>query len=58
MLSILMAAIAFPGQKLKSWLKALLSFYISTFIFAGAGYALMSILNQGIYFKTVSFIPV
>jgi len=55
MLSILMAAIAFPGQKLKSWLKALLSFYISTFIFAGAGYALMSILNQGIYFKNGEF---
>lgn len=55
LLSVLMVAIAFPGQKLKSWFKAFLSFYISSFIFAGAGYALMSILNQGIYFKNGEF---
>lgn len=55
LLSMLMVAIAFPSQKLKSWFKALLSFYISSFIFAGAGYALMSILNQGIYFKNGEF---
>jgi len=55
LLSVLMVAIAFPGQKLKNWFKALLSFYISSFIFAGAGYALMSILNQGIYFKNGEF---
>lgn len=55
LLSMLMVSIAFPGQKLKSWFKAFLSFYISSFIFAGAGYALMSILNQGIYFKNGEF---
>lgn len=55
LLSILMVAIAFPSQQFKNWLKALISFYISSFIFAGAGYALMSILNQGIYFKNGEF---
>lgn len=55
LLSILMVAIAFPGSKLKNWFKALLSFYISSFIFAGAGYALMSVLNQGIYFRNGEF---
>jgi len=55
MLSVLMVSIAFPSRELKNWIKALLSFYISSFIFAGAGYALMSILNQGIYFKNGEF---
>lgn len=55
MLSILMVSIAFPCQRLKNWFKALLSFYISSFIFAGAGFALMSFLNQGIYFKNGEF---
>lgn len=55
LLSALMVAIAFPSHKLKTWLKSLLSFYISSFIFAGAGYALMSALNQGIYFKNGEF---
>lgn len=54
-LSFLMVSVAFPSQKFKNWLKALLSFYISSFIFAGAGYALMSALNQGIYFKNGEF---
>lgn len=55
LLSFLMTAVAFPGRELKGWLKALLSFYLSTFIFAGAGYALMSLTNQGIYFKNGEF---
>ncbi|NLK67690.1 MAG: sigma-E processing peptidase SpoIIGA [Clostridiaceae bacterium] len=55
LLSALMVSIAFPVHEFKNWLKALLSFYISSFIFAGAGYALMSALNQGIYFKNGEF---
>lgn len=55
LLSLMMVAIAFPCWKVKGWLKALVSFYISSFIFAGAGYALMSLTNQGIYFKNGVF---
>ncbi len=55
LLSVLMIAIAFPGREIKSMMKAFLSFYLSTFIFAGAGYALMSLTNQGIYFKNGEF---
>jgi stage II sporulation protein GA (sporulation sigma-E factor processing peptidase) len=55
LLSVLMVAIAFPCWKVKGWLKALVSFYIASFIFAGAGYALMSLTNQGIYFKNGIF---
>ncbi|NLN63870.1 MAG: sigma-E processing peptidase SpoIIGA [Clostridiaceae bacterium] len=55
LLSVLMIAVAFPFREMKSALKALLSFYISSFIFAGAGYALMSLTNQGIYFKNGEF---
>ncbi len=55
LLSILMTAVAFPGREMKGMLKAFLSFYLSTFIFAGAGYALMSLTNQGIYFKNGEF---
>lgn len=55
LLSLIMVAIAFPCWKVKGWLKALISFYISSFIFAGAGYALMSLTSQGIYFKNGVF---
>lgn len=55
LLSVIMVAIAFPCWKVRGWLKALISFYISSFIFAGAGYALMSLTNQGIYFKNGIF---
>lgn len=55
LLSILMIAVAFPCREIKSGLKALLSFYLSSFIFAGAGYALMNLTNQGIYFKNGEF---
>lgn len=55
LLSVLMTAIAFPSREIKGMIKALLSFYLSTFIFAGAGYALMSLTNQGIYFKNGEF---
>jgi len=58
LLSFLMVSIAFPSRQLKNWLKSLLSFYISSFIFAGAGFALMSVLNQGIYFKNGEFYTV
>ncbi len=51
LLSVLMIAVAFPFKSIKSGLKALLSFYLSSLIFAGLGYALMSLTNQGIYFK-------
>ncbi len=54
-LSVLMVAVAFPCRQIKNFLKAFLSFYLSTFIFAGAGYALMSLTNQGIYFKNGVF---
>jgi len=50
-LSFLMVAAAFPLRKVKTFFKALLSFYITTFIFAGAGYALMSLTGQIIYHK-------
>ncbi|NLM27028.1 MAG: sigma-E processing peptidase SpoIIGA [Clostridiaceae bacterium] len=50
-LSFLMVAAAFPLRKIKNFFKALLSFYIATFIFAGAGYALMSLTGQMIYYK-------
>lgn len=55
LLSVLMTVIAFPCREIKSALKAFLSFYLSSFIFAGAGYALMSLTNQGIYFKNGEF---
>lgn len=55
LLSVLMTAVAFPSREIKGWIKAYLSFYLSTFIFAGAGYALMSLTNQGIYFKNGEF---
>ncbi|NLY18770.1 MAG: sigma-E processing peptidase SpoIIGA [Clostridiaceae bacterium] len=55
LLSLMMVAIAFPCWGIRGWMKALISFYISSFIFAGAGYALMSTLNQGIYFKNGVF---
>lgn len=55
LLSVLMVSIAFPCRKIKGWLKVIVSFYISSFIFAGAGYAIMSLTNQGIYFKNGYF---
>lgn len=55
LLSILMVVIAFPSREFKSIIKSFLSFYISSFIFAGAGYALMSLTSQGIYFKNGEF---
>lgn len=55
LLSVLMVAVAFPCRQIKEALKAFLSFYLSSFIFAGAGYALMSLTNQGIYFKNGEF---
>lgn len=54
-LSFLMIAAAFPLRTIKNLFKALLSFYITTFIFAGAGYALMSLTGQVIYYKNGIF---
>lgn len=50
-LSFLMILAAFPLTRIKNLIKALLSFYIATFIFAGAGYALMSLTGQAICYK-------
>ena len=55
LLSFMMVSIAFPCWELRGWLKSLVSFYISTFIFAGAGYAITSLTSQGIYFKNGVF---
>jgi len=54
-LSVLMVVAAFPLRKVKNLFKVLLSFYITSFIFAGAGYALMSLTGQVIYHKNGVF---
>ncbi len=47
LLSVAMVAVAFSFGKLSSFLKALAIFYASTFLFAGAGFALLFFNNSG-----------
>lgn len=61
LLSVAMIAVTFHLKKLSEFLKTLLIFYGSTFIFAGAGFALMffnrdwGILRNGIMVTPLSF---
>jgi stage II sporulation protein GA (sporulation sigma-E factor processing peptidase) len=41
LLSLLIIAVAFSPEKIKEFIKVLVSFYVSTFIFAGAAFALL-----------------
>jgi stage II sporulation protein GA (sporulation sigma-E factor processing peptidase) len=51
LLSIAMIAITFSPNKFVSFVKILIIFYISTFIFAGASFALIYLNNQGALVK-------
>lgn len=61
LLSVAMTAVTFHLKKLSEFLKTLLIFYASTFIFAGAGFALMffnrdwGILRNGVMVTPLSF---
>ncbi len=61
LLSFAMIAVTFHFKKLSEFLKTLLIFYASTFIFAGAGFALMffnqdwGILRNGVMVTPLSF---
>ncbi len=47
LLSLVMVAVTFSPGRINSFLKTLVIFYVSTFIFAGASFALLYISNQG-----------
>lgn len=51
LLSLLIIAIAFSPEKLKSFIKVLAVFYISTFIFGGAGFAFLYLTKSGGFVK-------
>lgn len=51
LLSILIIAIAFPSSKIKTFIKTLIIFYISTFIFAGAAFSFLYFNNTGGFVK-------
>ncbi len=61
LLSVAMTAVTFRLKKLSEFLKTLLIFYASTFIFAGAGFALMffnrdwGLLRNGVMVTPLSF---
>lgn len=52
LLSIAMVAVTFSPGKFISFVKILVIFYISTFIFAGASFALIYLNNQGALIKS------
>ncbi|NSW90506.1 MAG: sigma-E processing peptidase SpoIIGA [Firmicutes bacterium] len=51
LLSVVMVAVTFSPGKLNSFLRILAIFYISTFIFAGASFALIYLSSQGALVK-------
>ncbi len=46
-LSLIIAAVAFSTEKIKEYIKVLVTFYITTFIFAGAAFALLYVNQTG-----------
>lgn len=55
-LSLVMVAIAFTPDKISSFLKALAMFYLSTFIFGGAGFAFLYFNKSGGFIRNGEFI--
>lgn len=62
LLSVAMVAVAFSFNKISAFLKTLVIFYAATFLFAGAGFALLffnqggSIVKNGVVLSTFSFL--